>query len=82
MNIGNPTEITIGQLAEIVLSMTGSRSKVIERPMPIDDPRKRQPDISMARQLLNWEPRIPLAAGLEKTIAHFADTAGKSSAAE
>lgn len=84
MNIGNPSEMTVGQLAEVVLSMTGSRSKVIERPLPIDDPRKRQPDISMARELLNWEPQVPLAEGLEKTIAYFAElaAAGKISAAE
>jgi UDP-glucuronate decarboxylase len=64
--------------------MTGSRSKVIERPMPIDDPRKRQPDISLARQVLRWEPKVPLAEGLEKTIEHFAGVAaaGKTSAAE
>lgn len=71
VNIGNPGEFTILQLAETILELTGSRSKLIRMPLPSDDPKQRQPDISKARKLLNWEPTTPLREGLKKTIEYF-----------
>jgi UDP-glucuronate decarboxylase len=71
INLGNPGEFTIRQLAELVLEMTGSRSKLEFRPLPQDDPTQRRPDIGKARELLGWEPTIPLRQGLERTIAYF-----------
>src|SRR3954453_22795174 len=71
INIGNPTEFTILQLATHVIEMTGSRSKVVHRPKPQDDPRQRRPDISKAQELLKWSPRTPLKDGLKTTIAYF-----------
>ena len=72
VNIGNPNEFTIRQLAERVLSLTRSKSKLIFRPLPTDDPKQRQPDITLARSRLGWEPMVQLDAGLERTIAYFA----------
>jgi UDP-glucuronate decarboxylase len=71
INLGNPSEFTIRQLAETVVDLTGSRSKIIHRPLPEDDPKQRQPDISKAQELLGWQPVVPLAEGLAKTIAYF-----------
>ena len=71
INIGNPTEFTILQLASLVIEMTGSRSKITYRPKPQDDPRQRRPDISKAQDVLKWSPRTPLREGLQKTIAYF-----------
>ena len=71
VNIGNPVEFTIRELADMVLRLTGSASKIISLPLPSDDPRQRQPDITLAREKLGWEPRIPLEKGLEKTIDYF-----------
>jgi len=71
VNIGNPNEFTMLELAENVLSMTGSGSRIVFQPLPSDDPRQRQPDITLAEQRLGWAPRIELRAGLEKTIAYF-----------
>ncbi len=71
INIGNPGEFTILQLAETVISMTGTQSKIIFQPLPSDDPKQRQPDIGRAKSLLNWTPSIQLKAGLEKTINYF-----------
>jgi UDP-glucuronate decarboxylase len=71
INLGNPVEITVAELAGIVIEMTGSHSRVVYRPLPIDDPRRRRPDITRARHLLDWEPRVPLRAGLERTIEYF-----------
>ena len=73
INIGNPTEFTIRQLAETVIRMTGSGSRIEERPLPQDDPRKRKPDITRARQVLGWEPTVALEEGLTHTIAFFRD---------
>jgi UDP-glucuronate decarboxylase len=73
VNIGNPAEFSIRELAEIVIDLTGSRSKIVSRPLPADDPRQRQPDISMARKVLDWTPRTPLRDGLVRTIAYFDD---------
>jgi len=71
INLGNPSEFTIRQLAEIVIDLTGSASKIIHRPLPQDDPKQRQPDISKAQELLGWQPVLPLADGLTKTVAYF-----------
>jgi len=71
INLGNPEEFTIRQLAEQVIAFTGSRSKIVHRPMPQDDPRQRRPDISSAHDILDWTPRIPLREGLKRTIAYF-----------
>jgi UDP-glucuronate decarboxylase len=71
VNLGNPTEFTIAQLADLVIELTGSSSPIVHRPLPQDDPTRRKPDISLARRLLHWEPTIALAEGLERTIAYF-----------
>ena len=71
INIGNPGEFTIRQLAELTIEMTGSRARIVERPLPADDPRQRQPDIALAREKLGWAPTVPLRDGLAKTIAYF-----------
>jgi len=71
VNIGNPNEFTIRELAETVIRLTGSKGKLVFNPLPPDDPTQRQPDITLARQELGWEPRVQLEAGLEKTIAYF-----------
>ncbi len=71
VNLGNPAEFTILELAELVIELTGSKSKIKYLPKPQDDPVQRQPDITLAKRKLNWEPRIPLREGLEKTIAYF-----------
>ena len=71
INLGNNSEFTILELAEKVISYTNSRSKLIFKPLPQDDPRQRQPDLSKAKALLNWEPKVALADGLKETIAYF-----------
>ena len=71
INIGNPTEFTIRQLAEEVLSLTGSKSQLVFKPLPIDDPKQRQPDIALAKKALDWSPSVELKRGLEKTISYF-----------
>ena len=71
VNIGNPEELTIRTLAERVVALAGSRSKIVERPLPVDDPKVRQPDITRARTLLGWEPKVPLDAGLPRTLEYF-----------
>lgn len=71
INIGNPSEFTIRQLAENVIDLTGSKSKLVFRPLPQDDPKQRQPDITKAREILKWEPSVELRDGLSKTIAYF-----------
>lgn len=71
VNIGNPNEFTIKELAEEVIALTGTRSKIIYKPLPEDDPLQRQPDISLAKAHLNWEPKVQLRKGLQKTIAYF-----------
>ena len=76
INIGNPVEFTVSELAEKVLALTGSRSAVEHRPLPVDDPKVRKPDISRARCLLGWEPRVPLLEGLERTIPYFRASLG------
>ena len=71
VNIGNPGEFTMLELAEMVLRLTGSRSKISFKPLPSDDPKQRRPDISLAKQALDWEPKVSLEEGLVKTIAYF-----------
>jgi len=71
VNLGNPAEIAIGELAEKVVAMTGSRSEISYRPLPQDDPLQRQPDITLAREKLGWEPKVALEDGLRETIAYF-----------
>ena len=71
VNMGNPGEFTMLQLAETVLELTGSTSKIERRPLPLDDPRQRQPDITLAREKLAWEPTVQLKEGLVRTIAYF-----------
>jgi len=73
VNLGNPEEFTIRQLAEIVVEITGSPSKIVHRPLPTDDPKQRQPEISKAQELLGWRPTVPLREGLTKTAAYFED---------
>ena len=74
VNLGNPGEFSIRELAEKVLRLTGSRSRLVFHPLPADDPRQRQPDIAEARRLLGWEPSTALEEGLERTIAYFRST--------
>jgi UDP-glucuronate decarboxylase len=71
VNLGNPREFTIRELAEKVIAMTGSRSQLTFEPLPADDPVQRQPDISVARKVLDWEPAVALDEGLERTIGYF-----------
>jgi UDP-glucuronate decarboxylase len=71
INIGNPGEFTIRELAEKVIAMTGSRSKLVQLPLPQDDPKQRQPDITLAKEKLGWQPKVALDQGLQKTIAYF-----------
>jgi dTDP-glucose 4,6-dehydratase len=76
VNIGNPVEMTIKQIAETIISMTGSTSKIVYRPLPTDDPKQRRPDITRARTLLGWEPKVQLEEGLIKTIEYFRTKVG------
>ncbi|HOE11268.1 MAG TPA: SDR family oxidoreductase [bacterium] len=70
-NIGNPSEMTVAQLAELVKEITGSHSEIIYKELPVDDPKVRQPDISKARRILNWEPKVPVEEGLRLTMEYF-----------
>ncbi|MFY1827802.1 UDP-glucuronic acid decarboxylase family protein [Myxococcus fulvus] len=81
VNIGNPREMTIRQFAEAVRTAAGGGGKIIEKPLPKDDPKQRQPDITRARTLLNWEPKVPLEEGLRETIAYFREVAVRRSPA-
>jgi dTDP-glucose 4,6-dehydratase len=76
VNIGNPEELTIRQLAERIIALVGSRSRIVERPLPVDDPKVRRPDISRARALLGWEPKVPLDRGLPSTLDYFRQKLG------
>ena len=70
-NLGNPNEFSMLQVAQLVIELTGSKSKLVNRPLPQDDPRQRQPDINMAKNSLGWEPTQQLREGLTKTIHYF-----------
>ncbi|MDR3357574.1 MAG: SDR family oxidoreductase [Desulfovibrio sp.] len=80
MNMGNPDEFSIRELAEQVMEITGSRSSIIHKPLPRDDPKQRRPDIALARGKLGWEPAVPLREGLEKTIGYFEKLLGDNPA--
>jgi len=80
LNLGNPNEFCIVELAERIIAGTGSRSKIIRKPLPEDDSSQRQPDIELARKHLNWEPKVQLEAGLVKTIAYFEAMLGRPDA--
>jgi UDP-glucuronate decarboxylase len=71
INLGNPDEFTILELATLVIELTGSKSQIVTKPLPVDDPVRRRPDITLAKSHLNWKPRVPLREGLERTIAWF-----------
>ncbi len=71
LNIGNPEELTILELAKKIIEVTGSDSKLLFEPLPSDDPRRRRPDISLARKLLGWQPTTPLETGLKNTVEYF-----------
>ena len=76
VNLGNPVEFTIHDLAKKVIALTGSKSRIVKRPLPADDPQQRQPDIALARKRLSWRPSTQLEQGLKKTIAYFRSTSG------
>jgi UDP-glucuronate decarboxylase len=71
VNLGNPVEITVRELAERVIAETGSASRVVMEPLPQDDPKQRKPDISLATSHLSWSPIVPLSEGLKQTVAYF-----------
>jgi dTDP-glucose 4,6-dehydratase len=71
VNIGNPREMTIKQFAEEIIRITGTKSQIEYRPLPVDDPKVRQPDIGRARKLLGWEPKVKFDEGIKKTIEYF-----------
>lgn len=71
VNLGNPQEMTILELAEMIIAKTGSASRIVYRDLPVDDPVKRKPDIELAKRVLGWEPKVPLSEGLDRTIAYF-----------
>jgi nucleoside-diphosphate-sugar epimerase len=71
MNIGNPNEITLNQLAKIIIKLSRSKSKIVYKSLPVDDPKVRRPDITKAKKILKWEPEVPLEQGLIKTIEYF-----------
>jgi dTDP-glucose 4,6-dehydratase len=71
VNIGNPHEMTVLEFAREIIKATGSRSKIIYKPLPQDDPKQRRPDITRAKTLLRWQPKVPLSVGIRKTIEYF-----------
>ncbi|MGA2220736.1 MAG: UDP-glucuronic acid decarboxylase family protein [Verrucomicrobiia bacterium] len=73
VNIGNPTEFTILEFARLILKLTGSKSEIVFKPLPVDDPKQRRPDITRAKKILGWEPKVNLEIGLQKTIEYFRD---------
>jgi UDP-glucuronate decarboxylase len=76
INVGNPGEFTMMQLAEKVIELTGSKSAIVKKPLPSDDPKQRRPDISAAKKVLGWEPTTKLEDGLRRTIAYFRESFG------
>jgi dTDP-glucose 4,6-dehydratase len=81
VNVGNPRELSMRELAQKVVALAGSKSKIVERPLPVDDPKVRQPDITRARTLLGWEPKVPLEEGLPRTLDYFRRKLGLSDGA-
>ena len=77
VNIGNPNEMTLLEMAEAVVELTGSRSEIVFEALPVDDPQVRQPDIARARDLLGWEPEIELRDGLRRTVEHYTSILGE-----
>ena len=77
VNLGNPAEYRVKDLAELIISLTGSNSRIDYRPLPMDDPKRRQPDISLAREKLDWEPIVRIEEGLKKTVEYFRERIGK-----
>jgi UDP-glucuronate decarboxylase len=71
VNLGNPKEFTILELAEKIIDLTAAKSEIVFKPLPQDDPKQRKPDIALAKEVLNWQPHIPLTKGLTRTIAYF-----------
>ena len=76
VNVGNPHELTMLELAQAIVALAGSKSRIVHRPLPVDDPKVRQPDITRARTLLGWEPKVALADGLRVTLAYFKERLG------
>ena len=81
VNLGNPGEMTLLEMAELVVELTGSRSEIVFEALPVDDPQVRQPDIARARDLLGWEPEIELRDGLARTVEHYTRTLGSATSA-
>jgi dTDP-glucose 4,6-dehydratase len=71
VNIGNPQEMTVKEMAQLIVELTGSKSRIVYRDLPEDDPKVRQPDITRAKAVLGWEPRVPVREGLQKTVEWF-----------
>ena len=71
VNLGNPVETSVAELARLVVELVGARSRIVYRPLPVDDPIQRCPDISQAKRVLDWQPQTPLRPGLQRTIAYF-----------
>jgi UDP-glucuronate decarboxylase len=71
VNLGNPVETTVAELAQLIIELTGARSKIVQQALPVDDPIQRCPDISLAKQRLKWQPQTALRPGLDRTIAYF-----------
>jgi UDP-glucuronate decarboxylase len=82
INTGNPGEFTMLELAQQVIAITNSKSKIVHQPLPQDDPRQRRPDITKAKKHLNWEPKVQLTEGLTRTVAYFDELIRKSKTAQ
>ena len=78
VNLGNPDEFSIENFAQMVLEITGSKSRIVHQPLPVDDPRVRQPDINKARKVLNWHPQVGLRGGIRKTVPYFQEKIAKN----
>jgi UDP-glucuronate decarboxylase len=76
VNLGNPVEHTVRELAEKIVDLTGSRSTIVHKPLPVNDPARRRPDISQAREVLAWEPKVGIDEGLKATVAYFEQVLG------
>jgi len=81
VNLGNPTEMSVLRFAETILALTGSKSRIVFRPLPVDDPKVRKPDISLARELLGWQPEVPLEEGIRRSLAYFRENMDRIRAA-